>query len=109
MTAQIWVFALGLLGLAAAAVLLARWAAAKDTDYSNPRWFAVAFIAGFLALGLVLASVILPAAVISDSISCRNSAANLELPYRYSMSAGCYVKFHGQWIGIDKALGIVTR
>lgn len=60
-----------------------------------------------VVLGLVLGVVLFLSAVVGgvawgDSVICRNKANTLDLPYRWSMSAGCNVRVDGQYIPIDQ-------
>ena len=104
------VLSLLMVAVGAGLAYAAFWFNRLDNERIDTTWrFGVALGAGIAAILLVAGSVIFPVTIVSSKIICRNKAANLELPYRWSMSAGCYVKFHGQWIGIDKALGIVTK
>jgi len=103
------IFTVLLLAAGIGAAATARWFSKLDGPTETTWRFGVSLGAGIAAIILLAGSIMFPTTVIASKIICRNKAANLELPYRWSISAGCYVKFHGQWIGIDKALGIVTK
>jgi hypothetical protein len=108
MTGEVITIFLLLVALTGCLAGACRWFYKKDNNDDGWR-FGVALFLGIAAVLALLIAIIFPASVVVDAIGCRNKAANLELPHRFSISAGCYVQFHGQWIGIDKALGIVAQ
>lgn len=75
----------------------------KSRYYSNR----VTPQAWVVVLGLVLAAALFLSAIVvgvtwGDRITCRNKADTIDLPYRWSMSAGCNVRVDGQYIPIDQ-------
>lgn len=60
-------------------------------------------MAGFGVACVVLALIVgIVAGVLwYNRVECRNSAANLGTPYRWSVTAGCFVLVDGKWVPID--------
>jgi len=107
---MMWVLfysALMLIGAGLLALRCYRVYAADESDMrdiTDHGWCVWGFC---ISVVLTLFAVGIPLFATSDRITCRNTAANLDLPYRWSFSAGCYFQLpDGSWWPSDNIRNI---